>query len=165
MTQKQMTEKEELKAARLARTEADSAEEKKLNEGKTGKGLRKSIAYTRGRSTQRVVYDSFDTDQPDTLPKDMTEFQTFTEISDEPLLVSFLIDGFNAWQFANASDPITEHLNPAWSNETKTKFKNAVKGMVQGADVTIDFAVEAIKPAFDANFAKAQAALTVANGK
>lgn len=158
MTQTAINDKEAIKAAAKAKLEADTAEEKKLNEGRSGKGTRKTIGYTRGRSTQRIVYEAFDTDQPETLPTTQKEFMELSGISDEPLIVAFLIDGHNSYQYGNASDPVSEFVNPAWNSEMQSRFKVAVKNYATATEVELSTAVDLIKPGFEAAHAKALAA-------
>lgn len=158
MTQTAINEKETAKAEAAKKLAADLAEEKALNEGKTGKGTRVHIGYTRGKNSQRIKYEAFDTDQPDTVPSTIAEFAELTKVDgkmlDEGVIVSMLVDGYNSAQYANASDPIQEFVNPAWPAEIAKSFKVAVKNVALGANIALEAAVAIVKPAVEANFEK-----------
>lgn len=149
MTVAAQTEKEAAKAAAKAKEAADLAEEKRLNEGRTGKGTRATVGYTRGKGSQRIIYESFDESQPDTLPTSLDEFMSLSKVRDEAAIVSLLIDGFNSLAYSNASDPVGEFANPAWDAETTTRFKNAVKNYVAATGTSVEDAAALIRPGID----------------
>lgn len=148
MTQNAISDKEAIKAAAKAKEAADAADEKKLNEGRTGKGTRLTIGYTRGRSTQRIQYEAFDETQPATLPETLQEFLELSKTSanDEKTLLSFLIDGFNSNAYTQASDPIAEFVNPAWDTEVQKQFRLVVRNYAASTETSIEDAVALIKP-------------------
>src|SRR5712671_6854129 len=93
---KELDEKEARKEALKARSEAMAAKEKTLNQGRTGKGTRAAVGMTRGKNPQEVTYEAFDEAQPDTLPKTLSEFMDVAKVTDENVIVAYLIDGFNS---------------------------------------------------------------------
>jgi hypothetical protein len=139
-------EKEAAKAAREARSEANAAEEKSLNAGRTGKGTRISVGMSRGKNPQKVVYESFDESQPDTLPKTLSEFMDLSKTQDEAVIVSYLIDGFNSAMYSNASDPVAEYVDASWPADLQTRFKTIIRNYSRDAGVSIEDAVSLIKP-------------------
>lgn len=149
-----LSEKEQAKAALKARSEEMEAEEKKLNEGKTGKGLRSFLGMTRGRNPQKVQYEGFDESQPDTLPKTLSEFMELSKVNDEPKIVSFLIDGFNSDAYTAASDPVAEFVDASWPEEVQKAFRTVVRQYSANANVSIEDAVALIKPGIVASQAK-----------
>lgn len=151
MTQAAQTDKEALKAAAKAKLEADTAEEKRLNEGRTGKGTRATVGYTRGKGSQRIIYESFDESQPDTLPSSLDEFMSLSEVKDEKAIVALLIDGFNSSQYANASDPISEYANVAWPDEVQKQFKVSVRNLVNATNgvLSLEAAATVIRTEID----------------
>lgn len=154
---KELDEKEARKEALKARSEAMGKKEAELNAGRTGKGTRAAVGMTRGKNPQEVTYEAFDETQPDTLPKTLSEFMDLTKVSDENVIVSYLIDGFNSASYDAASDPIKEFVNPAWSDEMQKQFRIVVRQYASGASIPIEDAVALIKPGIEAAHAKAQA--------
>lgn len=158
MTQAAQASKEEIKAAQKAKEAADAAYEKEQNKDRTGKGTRVTVGYTRGRSTTRIEYESFDLQSPDTLPTSLKEFYELTAkfgSSDEPTALAWMIDGFNSTQYANASDPISEFVDASWPDEIQKNFRLAVRNFSNGAQLSIEDAVKLIKPGFEAAAKKA----------
>ena len=144
-------DKEAEKARLKARSEAMEAEEKSLNEGRTGKGTRAMVGMTRGKNPQKVTYEAFDESQPDTCPKSLSEFMDIAKVSDETTIVSYLIDGFNSAQYTAASDPIAEFVNPVWDDKVKSGFRLVVRNFASNNGISIDDAVALIKPAYEAS--------------
>lgn len=158
MTQATVMSKEEVKAEQKKKAEADAAEEKQLNQGRTGKGTRATIGYTRGRSTQKIVYEAFDESQPETLPKSTTEFLDLTKdygSADDAKLVSWLIDGFNSDQYTLASDPIADYVEKSWPDEVQKQFRLVVRNYANATGHSIEDAVNLIKPGIEAAQKKA----------
>src|SRR3990167_5066456 len=120
-------EKVEAKSEREVAVEAKAAELKAINDKRTGKGTRLRVGQTRGKNPQIVVWESFDESLPATLPDSLTEFMDVTKTQDEKLIVAYLIDGYNSAQYTQASDPIAEFVNAAWSDEVQKQFRVAVK--------------------------------------
>lgn len=147
MTDEARDEKEDLKAAQKERQD-------KLNEGKTGVGTRFFITNTRGKGSMEVQYEAFDESQPDTLPKNIQEFVTVTE-ADEDSIIKYLISGYNDVAYTEASDPLREHVNPAWPKEVQLNFRLVVRNYSRGVKVSLEDAVNLIKPGFDAQFSTA----------
>lgn len=151
------TERNEKEAAKLekealkARSDAMEAKEKKLNEGRTGKGTRFAVSMTRGKGSQEVTYEAFDETQPDTLPKTTGEFLEIVknfrgaELTDSEI-VSFLIDGFNSYQYLTASDPVAEYVEASWPADVQTRFKQMIRNYNKDTGVSIEDAVRLMKP-------------------
>lgn len=147
MTQ-ELNEKEKAKANK-ARSEAMASKEKELNAGKTGKGTRTAVSMTRGKGSQEVQYEAFDTNQSDTLPVNLEEFMTLTGIEGtegEKKLIAWAIDGFNSDAYSIASDPIAEFVEPNWTPELAGRFKLAVRNYAAATNVSVEDAVAVIKP-------------------
>ncbi len=121
----------------------------KLNEGRTGVGTRAAYGYTRGKGSMPFTYERFDESQPDTLPKSSQDFVSTTRVADDASLVKLLIAGYNEKLYTEASDPIAEHVNPAWDDETKTRFRLVVRNYMVGVGSSLDEAVALIKPGFE----------------
>lgn len=139
-------EKEAAKEALKARAAEMEAEEKKLNEGRTGKGTRAFLGMTRGRNPQKIQYEAFDESQPDTLPKTLSEFMEIAKVSDEPTIVGYLLDGFNSAAYTAASDPVAEFVEPTWSEDVQKQFRLVVRNYSNATGVSIEDAVALIKP-------------------
>ncbi len=148
-------EKEAAKEALKAREKDMKEREAKLNEGKTGKGLRSFLGLTRGRNPQEIQYEAFDDEQADTLPKTLSEFMELTKVNDEPVIVGYLIDGFNSAQYSAASDPVAEFYEAGWTPEFRTMFRNNVKSFAAQSNLSIEDTVAVLKPAILAGLAKA----------
>jgi hypothetical protein len=146
-----MTEqaKTELEIAR-EKLEAEATAE---NAKRSGKGTRVKVGSTRGKNPQPISFENFDEEQPDTLPKTLSEFMEITKVSDENVIVSYLVDGFNAQMYTAASDPIAEFVNPAWDEDTRKGFRIVVRNYAQNAKVSIEDAVALIKPGIEAAMA------------
>lgn len=133
-------------AQKLAkRNEADAAEEKSLNSGRTGKGTRITIGYTRGKGSQRIKYENFEKSQPETLPTSIAEFASLANVSDESKMVEYLIDGFNAAMYRESSDPISEFVEAHWPEEIQKSFRLAVKNLVSLGEWSLEDAVNVAK--------------------
>lgn len=147
-----LNDKEAKKEANKVRTAAMEAKEKELNTGRTGKGTRAAVSMTRGKGSTEVVYEAFDTNQSDTLPKDLAEFMELAGLNKlqsaeaEKLLVSYAIDGFNSDAYAVASDPIAEFVEPNWPPDLATRFKLAVRNYAGATNSSVEDAVAVIKP-------------------
>lgn len=151
----QLTEKEQEKAALKAREAEIAAKEKELNAARTGKGTRVTIGLTRGRNPQMVQYESFWESLPDTLPKTLSEFMELSKVSDETVIVGYLIDGYNSSSYTAASDPVAEFVDASWPEDLQKQFRFVVRNYASGTGVTIEDAVALIKPGFAAGIAKA----------
>lgn len=147
-----MSEKEQKAADLKARSAEIEAEEKRLNEGRTGKGLRSFIGMSRGRNPQKVQYEGFDESKTDTLPKTLSEFMAITGIdkmtgdTGEALIVSYLVDGFNSAAYTAASDPVAEFVESSWSDDVQKQFRLVVRNYSNATGVSIEDAVALIKP-------------------
>lgn len=124
------------------------------NKTRTGKGTRVRVGQTRGKNPQVISWEAFDESQAETLPKTLSEFMEIAKVSDEPLIVSYLIDGFNAAKYSEASDPIGEFVNPAWSDDAQKQFRIVVRNYSNATGVAIEDAVALIKPGIEAAQAK-----------
>lgn len=144
--------------AREAEAERIEKEADATNATRTGKGTRLRVGQTRGRNPQVITWEAFDQSKPETLPSDLANFMEVTGIQDEARIVSFLIDGFNAEQYTQASDPIAEFVNAAWPDEIQKNFRLAVKNYAQATNVSLEDAVSLIKPAVEKKVAADAAA-------
>ncbi len=145
-TANEQAEKAAEKEALKQRAVEIAAEEKKLNEGRTGKGTRVFIGMTRGRNPQKIQYEAFDDSLPDTLPKTLSEFMEVSKVSDEPTIVSFLLDGFNSAAYTAASDPVAEFVEATWPEDVQKQFRIVVRNYSNATGVSIEDAVALIKP-------------------
>ena|SRR5258706_4780176 len=119
-----------------------------------GKGLRVLVGATRGRSTTNIKYEAFDESDPDSLPTKVEEFVSLTGINANGQLARFLVIGYNQFKYTEASDPIAEHVNKAWDDDRKLKFRNVIRGLVANNGMTIAEAVSMVKPGTEAMFQK-----------
>jgi hypothetical protein len=141
-----LSEKEQKAADIAKRTEEMAAEEAKLNEGKTGKGVRTFLGMTRGRNPQKIQYEAFDESQPETLPSTLSEFMEIAKVNDEKVIVSYLLDGFNSAAYTAASDPVAEYVDASWSDDVQKQFRIVVRNYSNATGVSIEDAVALIKP-------------------
>lgn len=148
------TEKETQKEALKAREKDMAAREKVLNEGKTGKGLRSFLGMTRGRNPQEIQYENWDESQPDTLPTTLSEFMELRKIQDEPSIMRRLVLGDNDILYSEASDPVAEFVDAAWSEEVQKQFRLVVRNYSNATGVSIEDAVALIKPGIVASQVK-----------
>lgn len=155
MTTAATTDKEAKKEALKARSEDMAKREKELNASRTGKGTRVALGMTRGKGTQEVQWEAFDDAQPETLPTTLSEFMEITKTSDEKVIVSYLIDGFNSAMYLLASDPVGEYVEPTWPEEVQKGFRLVVRNYATNAGVSIEDAVALIKPGIVASQAAA----------
>src|SRR5262245_35968507 len=156
----------EKEAAKDKATEIYNAQVKadETNAARTGKGTRVKVSQTRGKNPKVISFEQFDTEQTETLPVTTPEFMELTGTPATPqgqqLLVSYLIDGYNAAQYAAASDVLSEYLEPNWPDLLSKQFKQAVTNYANAAGVSLEDAVQLMKPAvqkqFEAKLAAAQ---------
>lgn len=139
------TEKAKDEAIKV-RDAAMEAEEKALNEGKTGKGTRTFLSMTRGRNPQKVQYENWDEKQPETLPLTLSEFMELRKISDEKDIVRRLILGDNEIFYKEASDPVAEFVEKTWPEDVQKQFRLVVRNYSNATGVSIEDAVALIKP-------------------
>ena len=151
MSDKEQAEKEARKEALKARDADQTKREKELNAGRAGKGTRAFLGMTRGRNPQEIQYEAFDRSLPETLPVTLSEFMEITKVSDEPLIVSYLLDGFNDAAYSIASDPTAEYVDASWSEEVQKQFRIVVRNYAQATGVSIEDAVALIKPGIAAS--------------
>lgn len=129
------------------------AEVEKANAERKGVGLRMFTGYTRGRSTSAIKWEAFDTDKPDTLPTSPKQFAEVTGITDSAKILTFMIEGYNLYQYRQASDPIAEFVNPAWDDDTKLKFRTVVRNYANVTGTSIEDTVALMKPGVEKAFA------------
>ena len=161
------TEKAEAKTEREKALEAKELELKAINDKRTGKGTRLRVGQTRGKNPQIVVWEAFNESEPATLPSTVAEFITLSGLESiskpaeqEAKMLEYLIEGFNADQYVLASDPIAEYVEASWSDEVQKNFRMVVRNYTQAMqsvnkDYSVDDAVKAIKPQFEAGLKKA----------
>lgn len=147
-----MTMSDEQKSELQVEREKFEKEAEAENNSRTGVGLRVMVGATRGRQTQNIKYEAFDTSKPDSLPSSLQEFTETVKISDEAVLLSFLIDGFNDYQYRQASDPIAEFVNPVWPDEIKLAFRTSVRNYAKAAEVSIEEAANLLRPGLDKKY-------------
>lgn len=152
LTAEQKAAKEALKAE-VAKQEAAA---KEVNSTRTGKGTRVSVGMTRGRNPQVISFEEFDDALPATLPTTLSEFMEVAKIQDEALIVSYLIDGYNAAQYTEASDPLAEFVEASWSAEVQKQFRLVVRNYSNATGVSLEDAVALIKPGIVASQNKAE---------
>jgi len=68
------------------------------------------------------------------------------KVQDEKLIVSYLIEGFNASQYTEASDPLAEFVEATWTPEVQKQFRLVVRNYSNATGVSIEDAVALIKP-------------------
>ena len=144
---------EDQKTALQVEREAFEAEAAEYNKAQTGKGLRMLVGATRGRNTMNIKYQAFDESVPESLPKTLQEFVEITGIKDNAELASLLITGFNDKAYTEASDPIAEFVNKSWDDETRSKFKAAVRLLVSLQGLSIQEAVDMVRPGIEKKLA------------
>jgi len=145
LTPEQLERRKELATAQK---EADAE-----NKTRSGVGTRVFAGQTRGKSSLVIKYEQFDDSKPETLPKELQGFIDFTQAK-EPDLLKYLIAGYNASMYEAASDPLAEYVDYAWLPEVQTQFRLVVRNYSRGAGVSLDDAVELIKPGFVKQFSK-----------
>lgn len=137
---------EDQKNAQNEALEAANKKAHEVNSTRTGKGLRQRVGQTRGRNPQVITWEAFDESLPETLPTSLADFAELTGTKDEKSMVAFLVDGFNSYQYTQASDPIAEYVNPAWPEDVQRQFRLAVRNYAAMVGVSIEDAVALIKP-------------------
>lgn len=127
------------------------------NKEKTGVGTRTRVGATRGRNPVVITWDAFDETQPETLPTSIEQFLSVTGLNpakDEAAITSLLIGGFNDSAYTAASDPLAEYVDDSWPADTRTQFRLVVRNYSRGAQVSLEDAVDLLKPGFVAQFSK-----------
>src|SRR5678809_509229 len=89
-------------------------------------------------------------------PKTPAQFMEVTKTNEDADLVAYLIDGYNKAQYSAASDEIGEFIEDAWDSNTKAQFRLVVRNYAKSADMTIEEAVEMVKPAIHKAWLKKQ---------
>lgn len=143
LTPEQLERRKELAAATK-----EAAEE---NKNRSGVGTRMFAGQTRGKSSLVIKYEQFDDAQPETLPGSVQAFVDYTKAVESDLL-KYLIAGYNSEAYTAASDPLAEYVDYSWPTEVQTQFRLVVRNYARGAGVSIDDAVELIKPGFIKQF-------------
>jgi hypothetical protein len=122
------------------------------NKALTGVGMRYRVGQTRGKNPLVIEWLAFDESLPETLPTTMKQFMEITGKSEEGTLVDFLIRGINAANYEASSDPLAEYVEATWPEDAQTQFRLVVRNYARGAQVSLDSAVELIKPGFVKQF-------------
>lgn len=130
------------------------AEVNATNSTRSGVGTRMFVGRTRGKGSVVIKYEKFDDSKPETLPTSIQQFMDVTGKKDEPSLVSYLIAGYNEELYTAASDPLAEFVDATWPSEAQTQFRLVVRNYARGAQVSLEDAVNLIKPGFEKQFAK-----------
>ena len=145
MSNEERTAKEvELDAANKAADET--------NKTRSGVGTRVAVGQTRGKNPMVISWEEFDDSKPETLPTSIQQFMEVTNVKDEPTMVSFLIRGYNDSNYTAASDPLREFVDLTWPPEAQTQFRLVVRNYSRGASVSLEDAVQLIKPGFVKQF-------------
>ena len=145
---------EEEKTAQEAAIEAAQKAADETNKTRTGKGTRVRVGQTKGRNPQVISWEAFDLSKTDTLPTTLSEFMELAKVSDEPVIVSYLLDGYNDAAYSIASDPTAEYVDSSWTPEVQKQFRLVVRNYAQATGVSIEDAVALIKPGIMASQAK-----------
>lgn len=145
--------KERARELRKKEMEADVT-----NASRTGLGVRVRVGQTRGKNPQVITWEAFDDAIPATLPTTIQSFMDTVNVKDEPTLVSYLIAGFNEAAYTAASDPLAEYVDLSWPQDAQTQFRLVVRNYSRGANVSLEDAVNLIKPGFIKQFTPAPAA-------
>jgi hypothetical protein len=158
-TQKMATEANNVEAVKEQQIAATQAKVDAINADRgTNKGTRLVVGQTRGKGSQVITFEKFDENKPELNPTSIAEFMTLAKIESneagEKVLVSYLIDGYNSQSYANASDPIAEYVEPTWTPDEQKGFKLVVKNFAAQLSMTVEDAVNVIKPQFVAGLAK-----------
>lgn len=130
------------------------------NAQRTGVGTRVFTGMTRGKGSQVISYENFDESKPDTLPQSLAQFSEVTGVTDEKKLLAYLITGYNDDLYKAASDPIAEFVDQSWPDDVQTQFRLVVRNYSRAANVSIEDAVNLIKPGIVASLAKPAAPAT-----
>ena len=149
------------KAEALKARNADmNAREKKLNEGKNGKGTRTFLGMTRGRNPQEIEFENWDVEQPTTLLDslaegiDLMEQRGFKGENGEREIVRRILIGDNDILYTEASDPVAGFVEASWSEDIKKGFRAVVRNYSTNLGMSIEDAANIIKPAYLASQAK-----------
>lgn len=115
------------KAVEAKQAELDAQNAKRVEANPAYKGTFLRVGQTRGKNPQMVVWEAFDLSKSASLPTTVDEFMKLTNTKDEATYISYLIDGYNDAQYTLASDPIAEHVDPAWSEDVQKQFRLVVR--------------------------------------
>ena len=143
----------EERTAKELELEAKQKEAESINATRTGVGTRIRVGQTRGKNPMVISWEAFDESKPETLPTTIQQFMDITKVADEPSLVSFLVGGLNDANYTAASDPLAEFVDLTWPQEAQTQFRLVVRNYSRGAQVSLEDAVNLIKPGFEKQFA------------
>ena len=117
-----------------------------VNDKRTGKGTRVRVGLTRGKNPQVIQFEQFDLGKKETLPTTLSDFMDLTKVTDEPTIMSYLLDGFNDAMYTASSDPIAEFVEASWDEDVKKQFRLVVRNYSNACNVSIEDAVALIKP-------------------
>jgi len=142
---------EEQKTAVETAREKAEANAEVVNKGRSGVGTRQKVGATRGKNPQVITYEAFDDSLPDTLPKSVEQFMSVVT-SKESELTDYLIRGLNAANYEAASDPLAEFVVASWAADVQLTFRTAVRNYSKGLGISLEDAVNIIRPGFTAKF-------------
>ena len=142
----------EERTAKEVELDAANAKAEETNKTRTGVGTRVRVGQTRGKNPMVISWEAFDESQPATLPTSIQQFMEVTGVKDEPTMVSYLIGGLNDANYTAASDPLAEFVDLTWPQEAQTQFRLVVRNYSRGASVSLEDAVQLIKPGFIKQF-------------
>lgn len=136
-------------AAKKAREEATAAKQKLAdaeNATRSGMGTRQVVGTTRGRNTVPFIYEAFSGDFADSLPKSVDDFLGFTKLDgDNPLVVTYLIEGYNSISESNGSDPLNEYIDSTWPEDVQKRFKVVIRNYSQDSNMSIEDTVDLLR--------------------
>lgn len=145
---------EDLAAERKGEAEKVAGEKvKRTNEARTGKGPRLTFGWTRGKNSQLFYYEQYDRTVKDSCPTTIEEVMSLISDS-EPILVGYILDGWNAESYSNSSDPANEFVDDSWPEDVQKQFKIALKNFSTASNLSLEAAAAVLKPAITAGLAK-----------
>lgn len=108
---------------------------------------------TRGKNPRDIKFKVLNQ-----VPKSVEEFSAVTGISEQDAFCDLLYEGYNASQYAAASDEIGEYIPDSWEKETQAQFRLAVRNTAKLTGLDIEMVVNMLKPAIEKGLAaKAEA--------
>lgn len=141
---------------RNRRNYAAAVGETKMADIKTA--LVEKAGKTRGKNPREIKFNVLNQ-----VPKSVEEFSAVTGISEQDAFCELLYEGFNASQYAAASDEIGEYIPDNWDKETQAQFRLAVRNTAKLTGLEIEMVVNMLKPAIEKGLAaKAEAAAEAA---
>lgn len=114
-------------------------------------GPRIKVGATKGKNPQIVSWEAFDDAFPESLPKSVAQFMEIVT-NEENKLVDYLIRGYNDANQEAASDPLSEYVVSSWPADVQSTFRQAVRNYSRGLEMSLEDAVNIIRPGFVKKF-------------